>query len=136
MHKLRLNIIFSGINYLISANSLFSNKGDTYYYQNILRITTSFKQLFFSFLNTNTLFTKLFSTGQILSKQTKNFKFFKKSVHNINPLVLTLRFSYVEFFNNMYLIECLNYSKKQYLFLKKLISSVTTNLRFMLFKKT
>lgn len=135
-YKLRLNYILYNINYLISSNSVFLHKGDFHFYENILRITTSFKQLFFSFLNTSTLFTKLFSTGQILAKQTKHFKFFKKSIFNINPLVLTLRFTYVDFFKKMYLIECLNYSKKQYLFLKKLVSSVSTSLRFLVFKKT
>jgi hypothetical protein len=136
IYKSRLKFILYNIGYLFSSNSSFFQKNDIFFYENILRISTSFKQLFFSFLNTSTLFTKLFSTGQILAKQTKTFKFFKKSIFNINPLVLTLRFSYIEFFKKLYLIECLNYSKKQYLFLKKLISSITTSLRFMLFKKT
>ena len=92
--------------------------------------------MFFSLINHSTEFTKLFSTGQTLKKYTKNLKFFKKSVNNINPLVMHLRYSYVDFFKNMYLIECLNYSKKQYMFLKKLLSSLMTKLRFIIFKKT
>lgn len=135
-YKIRIKNILSNISYLISSNSTFFFKANIFFYENILRINTSFKQLFFSFLNTSVSFIKLFSTGQILAKHTKSFKFFKKSIFNINPLVLTIRFSYVEFFRKMYLIECLNYSKKQYIFLKKLISSVTTSLRFMIFKKT
>ncbi len=135
-YKFKLKAILYNISYLISSNSTFFYKSGIFFYENILRINTSFKQLFFSFLNTPTSFIKLFSTGQILARHTKNFKFFKKSIFNINPLVLTLRFNYVEFFKKMYLIECLNYSKKQYVFLKKLISSVTTTLRFMIFRKT
>lgn len=136
IYKYALVKIFSNINFLISNSSLFFQKSEIFFFQNIFRITTSFKQLFFSMLNTSTLFTKLFSTGQVLAKQTKHFKFFKKSIFNINPLVFTLRFSYVEFFKRMYLVECLNYSKKQYIFLKKLLSSISSSLRFILFKKT
>ena len=128
--------ILNYANFLIASNSIFIEKNTAFFYQNIFRITTSYKQLFFSLLNYSTEFTKLFSTGQTLKKYTKNLKFFKKSINNINPLVMHLRFSYVDFFKNMYLIECLNYSKKQYLFLKKLISSLMSKLRFIIFKKT
>lgn len=115
---------------------MFMEKNTALFYQNIFRITTSYKQLFFSLLNYSTEFTKLFSTGQTLKRFTRNLKFFKKSINNINPLVMHLRFLYVDFFKNMYLIECLNYSKKQYLFLKKLLSSLNSKLRFLIFKKT
>ena len=128
--------VLNYVSFLIASKSIFIEKNTTFFYQNIFRITTSYKQLFFSLINHSTEFTKLFSTGQTLKKYTKNLKFFKKSVNNINPLVMHLRYSYVDFFKNMYLIECLNYSKKQYMFLKKLLSSLMTKLRFIIFKKT
>ncbi len=136
LYKILLQKILNYVNFLIHSNAIFIEKNTAFFYQNIFRITTSYKQLFFSLLNHSTEFTKLFSTGQTLKRFTKNLKFFKKSITNINPLVMHLRFMYVEFFKNMYLIECLNYSKKQYLFLKKLISSLNSKLRFIIFKKT
>lgn len=135
-YKILLQKILNYVNFLISSNSIFIEKNTALFYQNIFRITTSYKQLFFSLLNYSTEFTKLFTTGQTLKRFTKNLKFFKKSINNINPLVMHLRFKYVEFFKNMYLIECLNYSKKQYLFLKKLLNSLSSKLRFIIFKKT
>jgi hypothetical protein len=87
-------------------------------------------------LNLSTSFFKLFSTGVILRNQVKNFKFFKRSIFCINPLVMSIRFSFVPFFSKLYLIECLNYSKKQFLFLNKFISSIKTELKYMIFKKT
>lgn len=135
-YKIFLQKIFTYADYLISSNSkYFSNKSE-YFFQNVFRISTSFKQLFFSLFNLDTSYTKLFSAGVILKKQIKFFKFFKKSIHNINPLVMVVRFSFVEFFKKLYAIECLNYSKRQFIFLKKFMSSVQMELRYMIFKKT
>lgn len=77
----------------------------------------------------------MFSTGVILKAQVQNFKFFKRSVFAINPLVMTIRFSFVEFFKKLYLIECLNYTKRQFTFLKKFINSIKTELKYMVFRK-
>jgi hypothetical protein len=90
----------------------------------------------FSLLNLSFDFVKIFSTGVILKKHTNFFKFFKKSIFNINPLVMVIRYSFVDFFKNLYIIECLNYSKKQFLFLKKFLNSVNITVKYMLFKKT
>ena len=136
MLKIQIQRLFTAIYPLLTIGAYFSTLKGWSLIKNVFRITTSFKQLFFSLLDISTNFTKLYSTGQILINQVKKFKFFKKSPFNINPLVFTLRFSYVTFFHRLYLIECLNYSKKQYLFLKKLLNSVQTKLKFMLFKKT
>ncbi len=121
-------LIIATTKYLLNAKELF--------FQNIFRISTSYRQLFFSLLNLSTSFTKLFSTGVILRAQVKFFKFFKKSITNINPLVMTVRFSFVEFFRKMYCIECLNYSKRQFMFFKKFLNSITSDIKFMFFKKT
>lgn len=110
--------------------------GREYFLQNIFRISTSYKQLFFSLLNLGTSFVKLFSTGVILRHQVKHFKFFKKSIFSVNPLVMTIRFSFVDFFKKMYCIECLNYSKKQYIFFKKFLNSIKSEIKFIIFKKT
>lgn len=128
--------IFFISNYLIAANTKYISEGLEYFFQNIFRISTSFKQLFFSMFNLPTSFTKLFSTGVILRSQVKYFKFFKKSIFNINPLVMTIRFSFVSFFKKLYAIESLNYTKRQFIFLKKFISSIKTDLKYMIFKKT
>jgi hypothetical protein len=96
----------------------------------------SFKQLFFSLFNLEFNFVKLFSTGVILKKQINFFKFFKKSIFNINPLVMVIRYSFVDFFKKIYIVECLNYTKKQFLFLKKFFNSVEMQLKYMVFKKT
>ena len=121
--------MFIYTDYLISMNTLYFTNKSSYFFQNIFRITTSFKQLFFSLL-------KLFSTGVILKQQVKHFKFFKKSIFNINPLVMTIRFGFVSFFKKLYMIECLNYFKRQYMFLKKFINSIKTQLKYLIFKKT
>ncbi len=115
---------------------LFFLDKKVFVFSNVFRITTSYKQLFFTLLNNTYTFIKLFSTGQVFAQKTKLFKFFKKSIYNINPLVFNLRFTYADFFNKLYAIECLNYSKKQYLFFKKLFSSIKTELKFIIFKKT
>lgn len=135
-YKFILGKIFTYTNSLLSSNSKYIIAGVEYFFQNIFRISTSFKQLFFSMFNLSTSFVKLFSTGVILKSQVKYFKFFKKSIFNINPLVMTIRFSFVAFFKKLYAIESLNYSKRQFIFFKKLISSIKTELRYMIFKKT
>jgi len=136
MYKLTLRRIFTHNDYLIGGNTKYFIGKDSFFFQNIFRITMSFKQLFFSLLNSSTTFTKLFSTGVILKHQVRHFKFFKKSIFNINPLVMTIRYGFVPFFKKLYMIECLNYSKRQYIFLKKFINSVKTELKYLLFKKT
>ena len=134
--KVKLQYLFSTLQPVLVLGVYFSTLKGWALLKNIFRITTSYKQLFFSLLDTSTKFTKLYSTGQILINQVRKFKFFKKSPFNVNPLVFTLRFSYVHFFRNLYLMESLNYSKKQYQFFKKLINSIQTKLKFILFKKT
>ena len=136
IYKVVLVKIFQYSNYLISANTKYFFEKAEYFFQNIFRISTSFKQLFFSLLNLATSFTKLFSTGVILKQQIRHFKFFKKSIFNINPLVMTIRFSFVSFFRKLYIIECLNYSKRQFMFFKKLINSLKSEIKYMIFKKT
>ena len=49
---------------------------------------------------------------------------------------MTIRYGFVSFFKHLYMVECLNYSKKQYLFLKKFLNSVKTSLKYLVFKKT
>lgn len=49
---------------------------------------------------------------------------------------MTIRFGFVSFFKKLYMIECLNYSKRQYMFLKKFINSIKTQLKYLVFKKT
>ena len=122
--------------YLLSKNSKYLYNGSEYFFQNIFRISMSFKQLFFSLFNLDFNFVKLFSTGVILKKQISFFKFFKKSIFNINPLVMVVRYSFVDFFKKLYIVECLNYTKKQFLFLKKFFNSVQMELKYMIFKKT
>ena len=136
LYKILLGKVFFHSNYLISSNSKYILSGIEYFFQNIFRISTSFKQLFFSLFNLPTSFIKLFSTGVILSNQVKHFKFFKKSIFSINPLVMAIRFSFVSFFKKLYAIESLNYSKKQFIFLKKFISSIKTDLKYIILKKT
>lgn len=133
--KIVLGRIFLISDYLIAGNTKYISEGREYFFQNIFRISMSFKQLFFSLFNLTTTYTKLFSTGVILRNQIKFFKFFKKSITNINPLVMIVRFSFVSFFKKLYCIECLNYTKKQFLFLKKFMASIKTELKYMLFKK-
>lgn len=135
-YKLQLQKIFLNVNFLYSSYLKYYFQGKFFIFANIFRITMSFKQLFFTLLNLTTSFTKMFSTGFALKKQVKFFKFFKKSQHAINPLVMTIRYSFVKFFSHLHTIECLNYSKKQYIFLKKFISSIKSSLRFLIFKKT
>jgi len=136
VYKYILKKVFVYSNYLIAANSKFIIEKAEYFFQNIFRISTTFRQLFFSLFNLTTTFTKLFTTGVILGNQVKHFKFFKKSIFNINPLVMTIRFAFVSFFKKLYAIESLNYSKQQFLFLKKFMSSIKTDLKYMIFKKT
>lgn len=136
IYKQRLLHIFFLANYLIAANTKYVFEKLEYFFQNVFRISTRFKQLFFSLFNLTTTFTKLFTTGVILKTQMRHFKFFKKSIFNINPLVMVIRFSFVSFFKKMYAVECLNYSKKQFLFFKKFMGSIKTEVKYMLFKKT
>lgn len=135
-YRILLQKIFINTDYLVASNSKYFLNKSEYFFQNVFRISNSFKQLFFSLFNLDTSYTKLFSAGVILKKQIKFFKFFKKSIYNINPLVMVIRFSFVEFFKKLYAIECLNYSKRQFMFLKKFLLSVETDLRYMIFKKT
>lgn len=128
--------VFFFSSYLVYLNNTYISQLSEYFFQNIFRISMSFKQIFFSLFNLDFSFVKLFSTGVFLKKQIKSFKFFKKSNFNISPLVMILRFTFVDFFKKVYIIECLNYNKKQYIFLKKFLSSVKMELKFMLFKKT
>lgn len=124
------------ISYLIAATTKYLLQSSEYFLQNVFRISTSHRQLFFSLFNLPTTFFKLFTTGVILKHQVKYFKFFKRSASNTNPLVMTIRFSFVEFFKKLYAIECLNYSKRQFLFFKKFMNSIKTQLKFLIFKKT
>lgn len=133
--KIVLAKVFTISDYLVAGNTKYVFGGVEYFFQNIFRLSMSFKQLFFSLFNLTTTFTKLFSTGVILRNQIKFFKFFKKSIANINPLVMIIRFSFVSFFKKLYCIECLNYTKRQFMFLKKLMSSIKTELKYMVFKK-
>lgn len=134
--KLNLSSILWHSSYLIESTTTYFLEAKQYLLENIFRISTSYRQLFFSLLNLPTTFFKLFSTGVILRNQVKHFKFFKKSIFNINPLVMTIRFSFVAFFRKMYCIECLNYSKRQYMFFKKFLSSIKSEIKFIIFKKT
>lgn len=131
-----LGRLFFISDYLISSNSKYIFETTEFFFQNIFRVSMSFKQLFFSLFNLRFDFVKLFSTGVILKKHINFFKFFKKSLFNINPLVMVIRYSFVDFFKKLYIIECLNYTKKQFLFLKKFLNSVTIDIKYMLFKKT
>ncbi len=128
--------IFFISDYLISSNSKYIFETTEFFFQNIFRLSLSFKQLFFSLFSLRFDFVKLFSTGVILKKHINFFKFFKKSIFNINPLVMVIRYSFVDFFKKLYIIECLNYTKKQFLFLKKFLNSVSIDIKYMLFKKT
>ena len=136
MCRSSLRKTFYTTNQVLTLNNIFVINNSSYTLENIFRLSTSFKQLFFSLLNLSTNYTKLFSTGVILKAQVKHFKFFKKSIFNINPLVMTIRYGFVSFFKHLYMVECLNYSKKQYLFLKKFLNSVKTSLKYLVFKKT
>lgn len=136
LFKRNLTKVFTNTDYLISSNSMYLVDSSEYFFENVFRISTSFKQLFFTLFNLSTTFCKLFTTGVILRSQVQKFKFFKKSISSINPLVMTVRFAFVAFFKKLYLIECLNYSKKQFLFLKKFMNSIKTDLKYMIFKKT
>ena len=135
-YKNILSRIFFITDYLIGYNSKYIVETTEFFFQNIFRLSLSFKQLFFSLFNSSFNFVKLFSTGVILKKHINFFKFFKKSIFNINPLVMVIRYSFVDFFKKLYLIECLNYSKKQFLFLNKFLNSVNITIKYMLFKKT
>ncbi len=135
-YKIIIKKIFLYSDYLLSKNSKYLYNGSEYFFNNIFRISMSFKQLFFSLFNLEFNFVKLFSTGVILKKQINFFKFFKKSIFNINPLVMVIRYSFVDFFKKIYIVECLNYTKKQFLFLKKFFNSVEMELKYMVFKKT
>lgn len=133
---MNLSYTLATSSYLISSTSTYLANGKEYFLENIFRISTSYKQLFFSLLNLSTSFFKMFSTGVILKHQVQHFKFFKKSIFSINPLVMTIRFSFVAFFRKMYCIECLNYTKRQFMFFKKFISSIKSEIKFIIFKKT
>ena len=135
-YKLLLQKVFIYVEYYLSKNFKYFDNNLEYFFQNIFRISTSFKQLFFSLLNLSCNFVKLFSTGVILKKQVTFFKFFKKSIFNTNPLVMIIRYSFIEFFKKVYIIECLNYTKRQFIFLKKLFNAVQIDLKYLLFKKT
>ncbi len=136
MYKRILGKVFVFTDYLIASNSKYLVNSSEYFFENIFRISTTFRQLFFTLFNLTTTFYKMFTTGVILKAQIKNFKFFKRSIFSINPLVMTIRFAFVPFFKKLYLIECLNYSKKQFLFLKKFMNSIKTELKYMVFRKT
>lgn len=127
--------VFQVVEYLISNSTKYISRDSEYFFQNIFRVSMSFKQLFFTLTTLSTEFTKLFSTGVILKLQMKFFKFFKKSIHCINPLVMVIRYSFINFFKELYIIECVNYAKKQHLFLKKLLSSLKSQIKFLVFKK-
>lgn len=136
IHKRSLGKVFTYTDYLIASSTKYFINSSEYFFENIFRISTSFKQLFFTLFNLSTTFYKMFSAGVILKTQARQFKFFKKSIFSINPLVMTIRFAFVPFFRKLYLIECLNYSKKQFLFLKKFMNSIKTELKYMVFRKT
>jgi hypothetical protein len=135
-YKLLLQKVFIYVEICLFNNLKYFEKNKEYFYQNIFRISTSFRQLFFSLLNLNFNFVKLISAGVILKNYVTSFKFFKKSIFNINPLVIVMRHLFVDFFKRVYFLESLNYSKKQFLFLKKLLNSVQMDVKYMLFKKT
>lgn len=136
IYKFVLSKIFFLSDYLIGSNTKYLVDGIEYFFQNIFRLSMSCRQLFFSLLNLTTTFTKLFSTGVILKNQVQFFKFFKKSIANINPLVMAIRYAFVPFFKKLYCIECLNYTKRQFMFLQKLLSSIKTEMKYMIFRKT
>lgn len=136
LYKKSLKFLFSNIENFLVKKYTYKNKSLDILYSNIFRISTSFKQLFFSFLNLTTSYMRLLSTGVLVKQHVKSFKFFKKSIFVINPLVMIIKYSFINFFKKLYFLECLNYSKKQFLFLKKFLNSVKLSIKFLIFKKT
>ena len=99
------------------------------------RLTHRTRQFVFSMNNLILTFIKVLSTGSILYDFLKKFKFFKRSIFNFNPLIFRLKTKYSKVFNNVYICESLNYSKKHYIFLKKLISDPIVIIKYFIVNK-
>lgn len=99
-------------------------------------LTNKIRQFNFSFNNLNLIFFKTISTGVVLREFIKKFKFFKKSMFNLNPLIFRLKLKYTLIFTNIYIWFSLNFSKKHYIFIKKFLEDPIVNVKYFLFTKT
>lgn len=99
-------------------------------------LTNKLRQFNFSFNNLNLTFFKTLSTGFILKEFVKKFKFFKKSLFNFNPLIFRLKLKFSLILSNIYLWFSLNFSKKHYMFIKKILEDPIITVRYFLCSKT
>lgn len=111
-------------------------KAGDYICANMFNISHKKKQFFFSFFSLSLHAVYTMSVGVILSQYSKKFKFFKKSRHNLNPLIFRLLLKYRFFFSNIYLLENRNYTRKSFLFLSKLYQNKFVFVNYVLYSKS
>lgn len=117
-------------------NLVGSNSTLNYFCGNIFRISHKKKQFMFAFVSMLSASFITLSTGMVLAQYVNRFKFFKKSKHNINPLIFRLVSKYREPLSSLYLLENKNYTKKSLIFLKKLYSNNFITPKHVVYSKT
>jgi hypothetical protein len=105
-------------------------------FQKILYIFSPTRQMYFYFHNMDLTFNKLFSTGVFFKKHLKCLKFFKKSINNINPLLLLFKYKFAENLDFLYYLKIKNFFKKHYIFLKKFFLYVRTKVHLLILTKS
>ena len=138
LKKRKANLLKIVYNFFLYKFTLlnYKNNNNFYKFSNILALTTPKRQMYFHFFNKQLSFNKIFSVGVFLKKYLKCFKFFKKSINNINPLMLLFKYQYLKELSFLFLLRILNYSKKHQIFLKKFFLAVKTSIKYLIFKKS
>lgn len=105
-------------------------------YNTMLSIFTPKKQMYFYFHNRALTFNKIFSVGVFFSQYIKFFKFFKKSLTHLNPLLLLFKYRFLMELENMFIMYIKNFCKKHYIFLKKFFHYIKTKIRFLVLTRS
>lgn len=137
--KLKKTLLEVLLNFIAVSllSKLYSYKDKTLLaYKYNFKLTHKIRQFNFSITNMILSFTKIISTGTLLKDFLQNFKFFKRSISNTNPLIFRLKTKFLKIFNNIYIYESLNFSKKHYLFFKKILEDLSVYIKYFLVSKT
>lgn len=123
--------------YIHASAFLEYNSGGVFYlFQKMLSIFSPKRQMYFYFHNVDLTFNNLFSTGVFFKKQLRCFKFFKKSITNINPLLLLFKYKFAMSLDFLYYLKVRNFSKKHHTFLRKFFMYIRSQVRFLLLTKS
>ncbi len=109
----------------------------TYNIENfLLKIQTIKKQMHYHHINIFTNKNFLSSTGCLLGVKTRKFKFFKKTQDSNSPAILKLKKILNQTLTNLYILNCYNFSKKHYIWIKKFYYLTVPHIKYIICSKS